>query len=75
VVVTYVAGYGAGPDNIRDEDREAILLLLGGLFDNRETTLVGTSITKVPGPTAYDRLMQTERVFPFDNGDDEDEKP
>lgn len=62
VVIRYVAGYGlaaAVPENIK----AAMKLLLGHWYENREETISGPNIAKVP--TAADALLWQERVVAF----------
>lgn len=40
ITVRYVAGYGGNPSNLPDTIRQAMLLIIGHLYENRETTLV-----------------------------------
>lgn len=64
VTVTYVAGYG-GPEAVPEEQRAAILLFVGHLFEMREAVTIGTGPTfKIAYGPEY--LLWPDRVFPFD---------
>lgn len=64
VAVTYVAGYGDAGEDVPEEQRAAVLLFVGHLYESREAITVGT------GPTfklAYgpEYLLWPDRVFEF----------
>lgn len=61
VVVRYVAGYGDEPEDVPAAMRQAILLLVGHLYENREATLTGTIVTTMP--FGVERLLWPYRVF------------
>lgn len=70
VHVEYIAGYadsGASPadlqDNIPKPIVQALYLLIGHLYENREMTTAGIEIRDVP--TAYDALISNYRVRAF----------
>jgi len=70
VHIEYVAGYedsAASPvdlaDNIPLEIKQAILLLIGHLYENRESTMVGIKIEEIP--TGYDALISSYVVRAF----------
>lgn len=64
VRITYVAGYGEGGD-APQATRAAILLLVGHLYENRESVTVGTGPTfKLPMSTEY--LLSPYRLFERD---------
>lgn len=46
--VTFTAGYGTTGESVPEHYRAAVELLAGHLYENREATLVGTSIVEVP---------------------------
>lgn len=48
VTVTYTAGYGAAATAVPGPIKQAILMLIGELWENREATLVGTINTELP---------------------------
>lgn len=44
VQITYLAGYGERTDDVPEDIRRAMLLLLGDLYENREETVIGTIV-------------------------------
>jgi uncharacterized phiE125 gp8 family phage protein len=48
VTVTFVAGYGSSPGSIPEPIRQAILMLVGHWYENRETVNVGSVATELP---------------------------
>lgn len=65
VRVTYVAGYGTAHDDVPADLRQAILLLVGHLYENREEVITGTIATQIP--MAAESLM-LPYVMPMDPG-------
>ena len=70
VHIEYIAGYddsGASPedlaDNIPQELKHAMLLLIGHWYENREDTAAGIKIDTIP--TAYDALIANSKVRAF----------
>ena len=63
IEIRFVAGYGANAEDIPESIRQGIKMLLGHLYENRETTLVGTIIASVP--QAYEWLLWPYRVVRF----------
>lgn len=59
VTITYTAGYGDSGDDVPEPIRQAILLLLGHWFENREATGLGTMS---PVPIAVDSLLSPYKV-------------
>lgn len=60
VCVTFVAGYGAAsavPRNVK----QAMLLLIGNWYENREAVVIGTISSELP--LAVDRLLTKDRCF------------
>ncbi len=47
VEIRFVAGYGAAAD-VPKKIKQAMLMLIGQLYDNREDTVTGTTVSKVP---------------------------
>lgn len=43
--------------------KQAMLLMIGNLYENRESTISGTIITEVP--LAYQHLIERDRVIPL----------
>lgn len=58
VRIRYIAGYETLPPPIR----AAILLMVGDLFNNRDTTTAG-AVSAVPMSTTVERLLAPYRVF------------
>lgn len=60
IVVEYVSGYGATSATIPQALKQAMLLHIGHMFENREQVVVGTIATDLP--FAYDALIETYKV-------------
>lgn len=70
VIIRFVAGYadsGASPidlaDNVPMQIKQAILLLIGHLYENREMTTPGVMIQNVP--MSYDALLANIKIWSF----------
>jgi uncharacterized phiE125 gp8 family phage protein len=61
ITVTFVAGYGSSPGSIPEPIRQAMLLLIGHWYENRETVNVGNIVNEMPFATAA--LLSPYRVF------------
>lgn len=61
VRVQFKAGFGAAED-VPEEIKDALLLIVGNLYENRESIITGTSASSLP-LTAKDLLYQW-KVFP-----------
>lgn len=61
VVIRYVAGYG-GLASVPAAIKAAILLMVGDLYENRETSIVGA--TRVDNPTVDSLLFPYRRLTP-----------
>lgn len=48
IAVEFVAGYGADATTVPSAIRHAALMLVGHLYENRETTIVGTNAQELP---------------------------
>ena len=64
VLVRFVAGYGAAAA-VPQGAKQAILLLVGHWYENREAVAVQPGLTAVDLPMAYDRLMWQMRALGF----------
>jgi len=53
VKITFVCGYGATPSLVPEAIRIAILMTVGHLYNNRESTIVGTSAQEIPLTSRY----------------------
>jgi len=63
VTITFVAGYGNSSQNIPDDLRHAMRLLIGHWYENREEVVAGVSIAQVP--QAYQFLKQSHTIWNF----------
>lgn len=62
VSVTYTAGYGNGPEYVPANVKQAILLMVGHLYENREAVSADRAIpTELPMGVKY--LLMKHRVF------------
>lgn len=53
ITVAFTAGYGTAPANIPESIRQAVLLMLGHLYENRAASVVGVPVADLPlGVTA-----------------------
>lgn len=59
IVIVWVAGYGAAAANVPGPIKQAILLLIGHYYANREATVPGVSI--ITTPLAVDALLNPYR--------------
>ncbi len=59
--IQFVAGYGTAPENVPDDIRQAIFMLVGAWFENREAIATGTITAKIPPET--NELLWPYRVF------------
>ena len=60
--VTFTAGYGATSEHVPSPLRRAALLLIGGLYENREAIVTGGNPQVLPG--GVDMLIAPYRVRP-----------
>lgn len=61
VTVDYVAGYGDVGADVPAAIRQAILLILGHLYENREDVVIGRSVIRIP--MASQHLLAKGRVW------------
>lgn len=61
VTIRFVAGYGDNPADVPGGIRQAMLMLIGHLFERRESTITGTIISTVPLSTQY--LLDSYRIM------------
>lgn len=61
MAIRFVAGYGAARTDIPDDIRQAIFMLVGEWFENREAIATGTITAKIPPET--NELLWPYRVF------------
>lgn len=62
VRVRYVAGYGSAAA-VPNPIRQAILLLIGTLYENRESVLVAQGVTVAQLPFGVEALLMPYRIF------------
>jgi uncharacterized phiE125 gp8 family phage protein len=62
VEIVYTAGYGAAGSNVPELFRQAILLLVAHLYENREAVAVAQGISVTTVPLAFESLIMAERV-------------
>lgn len=53
--------YSAGEDDVPAPIKQAILLMVGAWYENREETVIGVSVTSLPNAVAVDRLIHPYR--------------
>lgn len=63
ITVTFVAGYGAAGSNVPAAIRTAILMLIGHLYEHRESVNVGNMVTEMPMGVQY--LLDPYRIIQF----------
>lgn len=61
IAVRFTCGYGANPGDVPNPLRQAILLLIGHWYENRETVVLGTIATELP--LTVEALLFPFRVF------------
>lgn len=64
IKIRFVAGYGSA-ESVPNEVRQAILLIAGDLYENRENTLIGQGLTVQQIPFAARALLWPERIGPW----------
>lgn len=62
ITITFVAGFGNAAA-VPDQYKQAMLLLIGHLYENRESIVVQQGVSLVQVPQAVDWLLSTDRVF------------
>jgi uncharacterized phiE125 gp8 family phage protein len=61
VTVTFVAGYGATATSVPAPIRQAMLLMIGAWFENREQTVIGVGVQELPQSVAINALLTPYR--------------
>jgi uncharacterized phiE125 gp8 family phage protein len=56
IAVRYVAGYGDA-DDVPEQYKQAMLLLIGHWYENREAVVVGAGLAATPLPMGFDSLL------------------
>lgn len=63
VEIEYVCGYGDTADDVPEVVKQAILLMVGHLYENRENTVIGAGISAVDLPQGAQWLLDSDRVI------------
>jgi uncharacterized phiE125 gp8 family phage protein len=63
ITVTWVAGYGDAAADVPDAYKQAILLLVGHWFENRESVVVGQGYTATNVPMAVMDLLTIDGAY------------
>lgn len=63
VEIIYTAGYGATADSVPDQYKQAMLLLIGHLYENRESVVIQQGVGLVQVPQAVEWLLLTDRAY------------
>lgn len=61
VCVTFIAGYGDAGSSVPKNFKNAILLLLGHLYENREATIIGQTVQELP--LGVEALLWKDRIW------------
>jgi uncharacterized phiE125 gp8 family phage protein len=61
VTITIEAGYGETADKVPQVIKQALLLMVGDMYENREETVVGTIVSTLP--LTADRLLRPFRLL------------
>lgn len=61
IVITFIAGYGDAAANVPDPIKQAMLLLIGHWYNNREETVIGVSAAQLP--VAAEALLNPYRWY------------
>lgn len=62
VTITFVAGFGDA-DDVPEQYKQAMLLLIGHLYENRESVVVQQGVSLVQVPMAVDWLLRMDGVY------------
>lgn len=62
IKITYVSGYGTTSDSVPQQLRQAILLLVGHWYENREASVVGQGYSQGTLPFALQSVIALNRV-------------
>lgn len=61
VAITYTAGYGAAAIAVPQVIKQAMLLMVGEMYENREETVIGTIVSSLP--LTAERLLRPFRLL------------
>ncbi len=59
IAIIFVAGYGAAASAVPKSIKQAILMMVGHLYENRERVIIGTGVNEIP--FAVDDLLRSYR--------------
>jgi uncharacterized phiE125 gp8 family phage protein len=62
VTVNFTVGYGASGTAVPEPIKQAMLLLIGGWYQNREAIVPGVSVAELPRPLAVDAILWQHRA-------------
>jgi uncharacterized phiE125 gp8 family phage protein len=65
IVVRFVAGYGSAPGSVPEPIRQAIKLLVGGYYANRESAILSPGMGVAMVPFGVEALLQPYKVYGF----------
>jgi uncharacterized phiE125 gp8 family phage protein len=63
VTVTFVVGYGASSASVPENIRHAIRMIIGDLYNHRESTITGTIVAQIP--RSAEMLLWQDRINHF----------
>ena len=61
ILVTYIAGFGAAAASVPAPIKAAILLLIGHLYEHRESVVIGAAVTDLP--QGFEFLLTPYRII------------
>ena len=61
--MTAVCGYGPAGSDVPTPIRQAMMLMIEGLYEHRSTVEPGITVQEIPGPIAYENLLASYRVW------------
>ena len=64
IVIKYIVGYGRG-DEVPEDIRTAVLLIVGDLWENREDSVIGQGLTPVSIPRGAENLLMPYKIHYF----------
>ena len=68
VAIRFVCGYGASSSYVPEPVRQAMLLLIGHYYENREASSLGNDLNLIP--RGVDELLGNYRIFDYAGEDD-----
>jgi uncharacterized phiE125 gp8 family phage protein len=61
IEIIYTAGYGAAADSVPDRYKQAMLLMIGDLYENREGNVIQQGVSRVNLEDAINNLLLMDR--------------